>query len=222
MAPGIARAGQQWGPGRGERAGGALGAGAHAEVGRAQGRVRKAVGKSLFGFSSDASCGRGEGVLPRSASPWRDEWGRGGAARPVPEPREMGCPPSLGIWAGSGSCRYRPRGCGRAESGPPLLAPQKGAPRSEQPGAESLTPFPRVPPSFAASAPRRADRRDSGAGERGGGQRGPALPRRPRGRGVSAAAKGRRGQGGERTEAGALGAERARRRSRAPLSCKAG
>ncbi|XP_025118959.2 translation initiation factor IF-2-like [Bubalus bubalis] len=204
------------------RAGGALGAGAHAKVGRVQDRVRKAVGKSLFGFSSDARCGRGGGVLQPSASPWRDEWGRGGAARPVPDPREMGYPPSLGIWAGSGSCRYQPRGCGRAESGPPRPAPQKGAPRSERPGAESSTPFPRVPPSLPASAPRGADRRDSGAGARGGGQRGPALPRRPGGRGVSAAEKGRRGQGGERTEAGALGAERARRRSRAPLSCKAG
>lgn len=129
------------------RAGGALGAGAHAKVGRVQGQLRKTVGKSLFGFSSDARCGRGGGVLPPSASPWRDEWGRGGAARPVPDPREMGYPPSLGIWAGSGSCKYRPRGCGRAESGPPRPAPQKGAPRSERPGAESSTPFPRVPPS---------------------------------------------------------------------------
>lgn len=63
--------------GRGSRASGTLAAGARARAGRAYGGVCTG-GESLFGFGSETRCGRGGGVLPPRASPWRDEWGRGG------------------------------------------------------------------------------------------------------------------------------------------------
>lgn len=181
---------------------------------------RKA-GESLFGFRRDARCGRGRGVLAPRASPWRDEWGRGGAARLAPEPREKGRPPALGIEAGGRTCgrsrkrelqtpakERRERGVQRAPA--PALRP--GREPREAGGRE---PSPRRPPPRPLPPrlrPGGADRRDSGAGGRGS-PRGPALARRPGGHGVSEEQGVQRGWGGDRAEAGAQAGSR-----RAPLA----